>query len=107
MFDKLTIEQREAIARDTRPGHVIAREYGVSESTVSRVKRAAGTALGRDGRGQRRPGDEAEPSSAKRPLSGRHYRASWDAPDGRTDPHDRGCVGARARATLAAGGTSE
>lgn len=107
MHHKLTTEQREAIARDTRPGRVIACDYGVSESTVSRAKRAAGTALGRDRRGQHRPSDEADRSPMKRPLPGRHYRASWDAPAGRTDPHDRGCDGASAHATLACGRTAE
>ena len=85
MPDRLTIEQREAIAHDARPVHVIARDYDVSESTVSRVKRAAGTALGRDRRGQGHLPDEAT-STAKPSLPARHYRVSWDAPVGLTDP---------------------
>ena len=107
MLDKLTMEQRKAIAHDVRPGHVIAREYGISESTVSRVKRAAGTALGRDRRGQGRPQGEAEPSAAKPPRPSRHYRAFWDAPIGLTDPQEHPRSDATARATLVAGRTSE
>jgi hypothetical protein len=36
---KLNATSAAAIARDTRPGKVIAQEYGVSRSTVCRIKR--------------------------------------------------------------------
>ena len=36
---KLTCEQIECIRKDTRPQRVIAREYGVSHSTIGNIKR--------------------------------------------------------------------